>query len=57
MENLKEIPNIKKLFKDDNLSVQPIYQAKEKYNAVYINAKLYEEIFKEKYEWERACEN
>lgn len=54
MEDLKKIPNIKKLFKDDNLSVQQVYQAKERYNVVYINPELYEEIYNEKYEWERA---
>ena len=29
-------------------------EMKEKYNVIYINSKLYEEIFKEKYEWQTA---
>lgn len=56
MEELKEIPKIKKLFKEENLCVQYAYKSKESYNVVYINSKLYEEIFKEKYEWEKARE-
>ena len=54
MEELKEIPQIKKLFKEENLCVQYAYKSKENYNVVYINSKLYEEIFKEKYEWGKA---
>lgn len=56
MKELNETPNIKKLFKDDNLSVQPVYKTREEYDVLYINEKLYEEIFKEKYEWNRAVE-
>ena len=44
MEELKEIPQIKKLFKEENLCVQYAYKSKENYNVVYINSKLYEEI-------------
>lgn len=47
-------PEIKKLFKEENLCVQNVYKAKENYNVVFINPKLYEEIFEEKYEWETA---
>lgn len=54
MEEIIETPHIKELFKDDNLCIQDVYNAKENYNVVYINSKLYEEIFNEKYEWEKA---
>ena len=54
MKNIDEIPHIKKEFKEENLCKQYVYKAKEKYNVVYINPKLYEEIFKEEYEWEKA---
>lgn len=54
MEKIKETPNIKKLFKEENLCVQDVHKAKEKYNVVYINSKLYKEIFNEEYEWETA---
>lgn len=54
MEEIIETPHIKKLFKEDNLCVQDVYKAKENYNVVYINSKLYKEIFNEEYEWETA---
>ena len=54
MEKIDEVPNIKENFKIENLCVQYVYQAKEKYNVIYINSKLYEEIFKEKYERQTA---
>lgn len=54
MEEINETPQIKDLFKTENLCVQYVYKAQGKYNVVYINSKLYEEIFKEKYEWEKA---
>ena len=54
MKNIDEIPNIKKEFKEENLCEQYAYKAKENYNVVYINPKLYEEIFEEEYEWEKA---
>ena len=54
MEKIDEVPNIKENFKIENLCVQCVYQAKEKYNVIYINSKLYAEIFKEKYEWQTA---
>lgn len=54
MKKIDEIPNIKEYFKVENLCVQYVYKAKEKYNVVYINSELYEEIFEEKYEWEIA---
>lgn len=54
MEKIDEVPNIKENFKIENLCVQHVYQAKEKYNVIYINSKLYAEIFKEKYEWQTA---
>lgn len=54
MKNIDEIPNIKKEFKEENLCEQYVYKAKESYNVVYINPKLYEEIFEEEYEWEKA---
>lgn len=54
MEKIDEVPNIKENFKIENLCVQYVYQAKEKYNVIYINSKLYTEIFKEKYEWQTA---
>ena len=54
MKNIDEIPYIKKEFKEENLCEQYAYKAKENYNVVYINPKLYEEIFEEEYEWEKA---
>ena len=54
MEKIDEVPNIKENFKIENLCVQCVYQSKEKYNVIYINSKLYAEIFKEKYEWQTA---
>ena len=54
MEKIKEIPNIKKEFKEENLCEQYVYKAKENYTVVYVNSKLYEEIFEEEYEWEKA---
>lgn len=54
MEEIIETPHIKALFKEDNLCIQDVYKAKENYNVVYINSKLYEEIFSEEYEWETA---
>ena len=37
MEKIDEVPNIKENFKIENLCVQCVYQAKEKYNVIYIN--------------------
>jgi len=54
MKNIDEIPHIKKEFKEENLCEQYAYKAKENYNVVYINPKVYEEIFEEEYEWEKA---
>ena len=54
MEEIIETPHIKELFKEDNLCIQDVYKAKENYNVVYINSKLYEEIFNEEYEWKTA---
>lgn len=54
MKTIGEIPYIKKDFKDENLCEQNVYRAKENYNVVYINPKVYEEIFEEEYEWEKA---
>ena len=48
MEKIKEYLNKEYLFAED------VFTAKEKYNVVYINQELYEEIFNEKYEWEKA---
>ena len=45
---------IKEFLKEKYLSIEEVYEAKEKYNVIYINEKLYEEIFKEKYNWESA---
>lgn len=56
MEEIIETPNIKELFNEDNLCMQDVYKAKENYDVVYINSKLYEEIFNEKYEWKTAKE-
>lgn len=53
---MKEEPNIMPLFKKENLSIQPVYKAKEQYNTVYINPKLYEKIFEEEYHWDIACQ-
>ena len=54
MEEVKEVPKIKELFKEENLCMQYVYKSRENYNVVYINSKLYEEIFKEEYEWKTA---
>lgn len=54
MEEIIETSHIKELFKEENLCYQDVYKAKDNYNVVYINPKLYEEIFIEKYEWETA---
>ena len=54
MKNINEIPYIKKEFKEENLCEQCVYKAKENYNVVYINPKLYNEIFEEEYEWEKS---
>lgn len=48
MEKIKEFLNEK------YLSVEQVYASKEKYNVIFINENLYEEIFEEKYEWEKA---
>lgn len=48
MEKIKEFLNEK------YLSIEEVYEAKEKYNVVYINENLYEEIFNEKYDWKIA---
>lgn len=48
MEKIKEFLNEK------YLSREKVYKSKEKYNVVYINESLYEEIFNEKYNWEEA---
>ncbi len=48
MEKIKEFLNEK------YLSQEEVYASKEKYNVIYINEKLYEKIFNEKYEWENA---
>ena len=54
MKKIDEIPHIKKEFKEENLCEQYAYKAKENYNVVYINSKVYEEIFEEEYKWEKA---
>lgn len=48
MEKIKEFLNEK------YLSIEEVYEAKEKYTVIYINENLYEEIFNEKYDWEIA---
>ena len=48
MEKIKEYLN------KEYLSAEDVFTAKEKCNVVYINQELYEEIFNEKYEWEKA---
>lgn len=53
---MKTTPNIKKLFKNENLVEQKIYRAKKKYKLIYVNKELYEELFDEKYEYETAKE-
>ena len=50
MEKIKEFLNEK------YLSSEEVYEAKEKYNVVYINENLYEEIFEEEYNWEIASQ-
>lgn len=45
---------IKEFFKEEYLSVEEVYESKEKYNVIFINSKLYEEIFEEEYEWKKA---
>lgn len=47
-------PNIKKYFKDENLIKQNIYKSKTKYNAIYINSNLYQEIFNEDFNWDKS---
>lgn len=47
---------IKEFLKEKYLSIEEVYKSKEKYNVVYINENLYEEIFNEKYNWEKASE-
>ncbi len=54
MKRTNEKPNIAKYFKEDNFVKQDIYASKEKYIPVYINVELYESIFKEKYEEDKA---
>lgn len=54
MEKIKELPKIKEILKDECLASQEVYESKEKYKVVFINEKLYEEVFNEKYEWEKA---
>ncbi len=53
---MKTTPNIKKIFKKENLVEQKIYKAKKKYKLLYVNKELYEELFDEKYEYENAKE-
>lgn len=48
MEKIKEFLNEK------YLSIEEVYEAREKYNVVYINENLYEEIFNERYDWKIA---
>lgn len=48
MEKIREFLNEK------YLSIEEVYEAKEKYNVIYINEDLYEKIFNEKYNWEIA---
>ncbi len=45
---------IKEFFGEQYLSIEQVYDSKEKYNVVFINERLYEEIFEEKYEWKKA---
>lgn len=54
---MEQIPKIKELFKEENLCIQNVYKAKENYNVIYINSKLYEDIFEEKYDWKKASLN
>ncbi len=51
---MEHLPKIKKLFKKENLCIQNVYKAKENYPVIYINPKLYEEIYQEPYDWEKA---
>lgn len=46
-------PQIKKYFLDENLIKQNIYKAKN-YEAIYINEKLFEEIYNIEFKWENA---
>jgi hypothetical protein len=57
MKKISDIPNVKKYFNDENLAVQDVYKAKENYDVAYINPKLYEELFEEKYDWEKASKH
>lgn len=54
MKTMNQKPNIYDYFKEENISPQKVYKASKKYIPVYINPKLYEEIFQIKYEEKSA---
>lgn len=56
MKVINNNPNITKYFKKNNLVKEIVYESKNKFIPVYINEKLYEEIFKEKYDQKYAFE-
>ena len=49
-----EETNLKQFFSNDTLVKQNVYKAKKSYTPLYINEELYEELFKEKYDLEKA---
>ena len=53
---MKEEPNIMQLFNKVNLIIQQVYISKNQYNTVYINCKLFVNIFEEEFHWDIACQ-
>jgi len=56
MEVINDKSNLMQYFNKDNLVKQPVYESKKEFTPVYINEKLYEEIFNEKYDQKHAFE-
>ncbi len=52
-----DTPQILKYFPDDMFIKQPIYKSKNKYDVIFINEELYQELFNEKFDWDSACQN
>lgn len=54
MNIIKENSELQKYFLSENFVSQQVYNSKQKYTPIYVNPILYEELFDEKYNEERA---
>ena len=50
-------PVIKKYFESSSLVEQPVYKASTEYVLIYVNSKIYEDVFDKKFDWDTASKD